>query len=106
MSTLIIQILCGNVLMGTLFVSLFALRQMLKLRRAIDAAFEEQVPESKPEGDKYTVGGGPKEICPGGGGGAGVYYTVGGAGGAAGTYVVRVPGTTVLEWEEVDNGHS
>ena len=121
MSTLIIQILCGNVLMGTLFVSLFALRQMLKLRRAIDAAFKEQVPESKPEvvpGYEYTfdVGVDTKEYCPGGGGG---YCIAGGAGnrvqifggaggnggsGAGGAYVVVDAGITVLKREELKDG--
>ena len=112
MSTLIIQIFCGNVLMGTLFVSLFALRQMLKLRRAIDAAFKEQAPESKPEivpVYKYTVDGDTKVYYPGGGGG---YCTAGGSGGAGGNrgsgaggaYAVVDTGITVLRWEALKDG--
>lgn len=112
MSTLIIQILCGNVLIGTLVVSLFTLRQMLKLRRAIDAAFKEQVPESKPEivpVYKHTTDGDTKEYYTGVGGG---YYIAGGAvnrvqifggaggnggSGAGGAYAVVDAGITVLK---------
>lgn len=114
MSTLIIQMLCGNVLMGTLFVSLFALRQMLKLRRAIDAACKEQVPESKPEivpVYKDTTDGDTKEYYTGGGGGycaGGRIQSFGGAGGnrvsgAGGAYVVVDAGITVLKREENDD---
>lgn len=82
MGTLVIQIICGNVLIGTLFVGLFTLRHMVKLKRAIDdtcaTVNEEPANEKKSEfiweyQPHYNAGGA------GGGGGGG-----GGAGGAGG----------------------
>lgn len=103
MGNLIIEIVVGNALIGTLFVGLFTLRHIVKLKRAIDntcaTAPAEQESERKPmRGISFAklpsnikIERDPSENCTwiyqmhynaGGGGGAG-------GNGAAGRYVTR-----------------
>lgn len=81
MSALIAKIILFNLLIGTLFVLLFTLRYMIKLKRAIDILYSSQSPEQVNDRKSdlkdtkdYTGKYQPHYNSGGGGGAAGVSW--------------------------------